>query len=177
LPGARPSGEVVWPFSYAARLLSRGTASGAPTWHPPTQSSPSYTRAACARPSRTRRSLAARLCSGSVRESSSWKPMHQQPPKMPLLRSTSAANAAHVDASRAFTVYAGSAMTSSLMRATRRASSSRNRGGFGRSADVRLFDVLAVGLARGCERTLLYSCAVVQNPHTLASTSAPERVL
>src|SRR5262244_147636 len=106
----RQSGEAVRPFSYAARFLIRGTSPGAPNWHQPTQSSPSYTRAACARPSRTRRSLADRLCSGSVRESSSWKPMHQQPPKMPLLRSNSAANAAHVASSRARTVYAGSAI-------------------------------------------------------------------
>jgi hypothetical protein len=34
--------------------------------------------------------LAGPSCSG-------WKPMHQQPPKMPLLRSTNAANAAQVD--------------------------------------------------------------------------------
>jgi hypothetical protein len=40
--------------------------------------------------------------------------MHQQPPKMPLLRSTNAANAAHVDSSRALTVYLGSAMKSNL---------------------------------------------------------------
>jgi len=32
--------------------------------------------------------------------------MHQQPPKTPLLNSTSAAKASHVDSSRAFTVYA-----------------------------------------------------------------------
>ena len=31
--------------------------------------------------------------------------MHQQPPKMPLLRSTSAAKAGQVDSSRALTVY------------------------------------------------------------------------
>ena len=40
--------------------------------------------------------------------------MHQQPPKMPLLRSTNAANAAHVDSSRALTVYAGATMKPSL---------------------------------------------------------------
>jgi hypothetical protein len=32
--------------------------------------------------------------------------MHQQPPKTPLLRSANAANAGHVDSSRALTVYA-----------------------------------------------------------------------
>src|SRR5215831_841445 len=110
----RQSGAAVRPLSYAARLLIRGTSPGAPNWHQPTQSSPSYTRAACARPSRTRRSLAERLRPESVRESSSWKPMHQQPPKMPLLRSTNAANAVHVDSSRALTVYVGPAMKSRL---------------------------------------------------------------
>jgi hypothetical protein len=35
---------------------------------------------------------------------SGWNPMHQQPPKTPLLRSTNAANASHVDSSRALTV-------------------------------------------------------------------------
>jgi hypothetical protein len=48
--------------------------------------------------------------------------MHQHPPKMPLLRSTSAANAGHVDSSRAFTVYVGSDTKPSLMRATAQAS-------------------------------------------------------
>jgi hypothetical protein len=37
--------------------------------------------------------------------------MHQQPPKTPLLRSTNAANAAHVGSPRALIVYAGSTMT------------------------------------------------------------------
>ena len=46
--------------------------------------------------------------------------MHQHPPKMPLLRSTSAANAVHVDSSRAFTVYVGSGTQPSLMRARSR---------------------------------------------------------
>ena len=36
---------------------------------------------------------------------SSWNPMHQQPPKTPLLRSTNAANAGQVDSSNALTVY------------------------------------------------------------------------
>src|SRR5580658_10935084 len=40
--------------------------------------------------------------------------MHQQPPKIPLFRSTSAANAAQVDSSSAFTVYLGSATKFSL---------------------------------------------------------------
>jgi len=114
----RQSGEVVRPFSYAARFLIRGTSSGAPNWHQPTQSSPSKTSAAWAWPSRIRCSFAARLCAASVRESSGWNPMHQHPPKMPLLRSTSAANAAHVDWSRAFTVYVGSGIKPSLNGAT-----------------------------------------------------------
>jgi hypothetical protein len=33
--------------------------------------------------------------------------MHQQPPKIPLLSSTNAANAGHVDSSRALTLYSG----------------------------------------------------------------------
>src|ERR1700760_2797655 len=66
----RQSGEVVRPFSYAARFLIRGTSSGAPNWHQPTQSSPSKTSAAWAWPSRIRCSFAARLCAASVRESS-----------------------------------------------------------------------------------------------------------
>ena len=45
---------------------------------------------------------------------SGWKPMHQQPPKMPLLASTSAAKAGQVDSSRARTSKGLSAMTSSL---------------------------------------------------------------
>src|SRR6202050_1568391 len=62
--------------------------------------------------------------------------MHQHPPKMPLLRSTSAANAAHVDSSRAFTVYVGSDTQPSLMRARAR----RNE---------RRFDRLMLGSGRG----------------------------
>ena len=42
--------------------------------------------------------------------------MHQQPPKTPLLCSTRAANAAHVDSSRAVTVYVSSSMKPSLTR-------------------------------------------------------------
>jgi hypothetical protein len=36
--------------------------------------------------------------------------MHQQPPKIPLLRSTSVANAGQVDSSKALTVYSGTAV-------------------------------------------------------------------
>jgi hypothetical protein len=37
--------------------------------------------------------------------------MHQQPPKIPLLRSTNAANAGQVAISRALIVYVGSSMS------------------------------------------------------------------
>ena len=37
--------------------------------------------------------------------------------------------------------------------------------------------MLALGLVRGCERTLLCSCAVVQDPRAPENTCAPERVL
>ena len=62
--------------------------------------------------------------------------MHQQPPKMPLLRSTNAANAVHVDSSSALTVYVGSAMKSSLMRAVARASSSKSGMGSAQACDL-----------------------------------------
>ncbi len=42
--------------------------------------------------------------------------MHQQPPKMPLLASTSAAKAGHVDSSRALTVYAEDRTSRSITR-------------------------------------------------------------
>ncbi len=41
--------------------------------------------------------------------------MHQQPPKTPLLRSTNAANASHVDSSSALTVYIASPMKPSSL--------------------------------------------------------------
>src|ERR1700747_2469483 len=106
LHAIRQSGNAVRTFSYAARLLILGTSSGAPNWHQPRQSSPSNTRAACAVPARTRASFRSRL-GGAVPLLSSWNPMHQQPPKTPLLRSTSAANAGQVDSSSALTTYAG----------------------------------------------------------------------
>src|SRR5690349_15583735 len=43
--------------------------------------------------------------------------MHQQPPKMPLFRSTNSANAGHVDSSSALTVYAGSDMVACMVTA------------------------------------------------------------
>src|SRR6266516_138921 len=106
LHAIRQSGNAVRPFSYAARFLILGTSSGEPNWHQPRQSSPSNTRAACAVPARTRASFRSRL-GGTVPFLSSWNTMHQQPPKIPLLRSTSAANAGQVDSSRALTVYSG----------------------------------------------------------------------
>src|SRR3954451_24146510 len=51
--------------------------------------------------------------------------MHQQPPKTPLLRSTNAANASHVDSSRALTVYVASATKPQPSRASRHASAGR----------------------------------------------------
>ena len=78
----------------------RGSSSGAPNWHQPTQASPSKTRAAWVVPARTRSSLRSRLTVAEPAVPSGWKPMHQQPPKMPLLASTSAAKAGHVDSSR-----------------------------------------------------------------------------
>ena len=46
--------------------------------------------------------LALAVASGVVPRSSSWNPMHQQPPKTPLFASTSAANASQVDSSSAW---------------------------------------------------------------------------
>ncbi len=65
--------------------------------------------AAWAVPARTRSSFCLRFSSGvvSLPTPLGWKPMHQQPPKTPLFRSTRAANASHVDSSRALTVYVG----------------------------------------------------------------------
>ncbi len=105
----RQSGNAVRLFSYAARFLILGTSSGAPNWHQPRQSSPSNTRAACAVPVRTRASFRSRL-GGTAPLLSSWNPMHQQPPKIPLLRSTSVANAGQVDSSKALTMYADTTM-------------------------------------------------------------------
>ena len=77
-----------------------------PDWHQPTQSSPSNTSAACAVPDRTRSRFHSRLSSpcADLSPPSGWKAMHQQPPKIPLLCSTRAANAAHVDVSRGLIV-------------------------------------------------------------------------
>src|SRR3954462_4838046 len=106
LHAIRQSGNAVRPFSYAARFLILGASSGAPNWHQPRQSCPSKTRAACAVPARTRANFRSRL-GGTVPRLSSWNPMHQQPPKTPLLRSTSSANAGQVVSSKPLTVYSG----------------------------------------------------------------------
>src|SRR5262249_28857294 len=103
LQAIRQSGGVVTPFSYSARLLIRGSSVGAPNWHQPRQSSLSKTRAACVVPALTRARFRLRLAAAPF--GLSWNPIHQQPPKTPLLRSTSLANAAHVDSSKALTVY------------------------------------------------------------------------
>lgn len=110
----------------------RGTSSGGPNWHQPTQSSPSNTSAACAVPARTRSSFCSRCGCGASRwvVSSGWKPMHQQPPKMPLLASTSAANASHVDRSSALIVNPCFSIANSLVEPPRRVNT---RVGSGRS--------------------------------------------
>src|SRR5579884_2629523 len=84
-----------------------GSSSGLPNWHHPC-AAPSWskTSAACARSVRTRSSLIARwLTSGPRKVRSGWKPTHQHPPKIPLLRSTSSANAGQVEESSGRTVY------------------------------------------------------------------------
>src|SRR3954452_17360424 len=71
---------------------------GLPNWHHPTATSPSKTSAAWARPSRTSRSLSARLASyeNSFSAWKVWNHVHQQPPHTPLCRSARPANASHV---------------------------------------------------------------------------------
>src|SRR5262245_7217605 len=84
-----------------------GSSSGGPYSHHATALSPSKTKEACARPSLTNRSLSARLPS-AVKVLSAWKVwkyVHQHPPKTPLCRSMSRANASQVSASSALTVY------------------------------------------------------------------------
>ena len=86
---------------------------------PADASSPSKTsRAARAVPARTRLGLRAWLTAGVVPlpTPSGWKPMHQQPPKMPLFHSTSTAKVVHVDSSRALTVSAEVSTRRSLAR-------------------------------------------------------------
>src|SRR6185312_12934384 len=65
----------------------------------------SKTSAAWAVPALTRARLRRRFTPATFRFTSSGRnPMHQQPPKMPLLRSTSSAKAGHVDSSSALTL-------------------------------------------------------------------------
>src|SRR5215471_5903357 len=83
-----------------------GSSSGVPYWHHATASSPSKTRAACALPSRTRRSFQGRPFSPSGLPSREWNHVHQQPPNPhPLCLSSSRAYASHVDASSALISY------------------------------------------------------------------------
>src|SRR4029453_16480552 len=72
----------------------------------PTATSPSKTSAAWARPSRTSRSLSARLASyeNSFSAWKVWNHVHQQPPHTPLCRSARPANASHVSGVRGRTV-------------------------------------------------------------------------
>src|SRR5215510_16499431 len=83
-----------------------GSSAGVPYWHQATASSPSKTRAACAFPSRTRRSFQGRPFSPSGLPSREWNHVHQQPPNPhPLCFSTRRANASHVEASSALISY------------------------------------------------------------------------
>src|SRR4029078_4208328 len=82
------------------------SSSGPPNWHHPQAASPSKTSAAWARPSRTSRSLSARLASYE-KSFSAWKvwtPVHQHPPHTPLCLSARPANASHVSGVRGRTV-------------------------------------------------------------------------
>src|SRR6478672_2719380 len=83
-----------------------GSSSGEPYWHQATASLPSKTRAACAWPSRTRRSFQGRPFSPSGLPSREWNHVHQQPPNpAPLCLSSKRAYASHVEASSALTSY------------------------------------------------------------------------
>src|SRR5262245_64362428 len=82
------------------------SSSGEPNWHHATASSPSKTSAACAIPSRTRRSFHGRPISPSGLPSREWNHVHQQPPKpIPLCFSARRANASHVEASSDLMAY------------------------------------------------------------------------
>src|SRR5215471_9886976 len=93
-----------------------GSSAGGPYSHHATATSPSHTSAACARPSRTRCSLRARLPSapGGFSADRGWNHVHQQPPHTPLCLAASAAKASHVSGPSGLTVY--SLMLASLMR-------------------------------------------------------------
>src|SRR5512133_3941555 len=83
-----------------------GSSSGVPYWHQATASSPSKTRAACALPSRTRRSFQGRPFSPSGLPTREWNHVHQQPPNpMPLCFSARSAKASQVEASSALIEY------------------------------------------------------------------------
>src|SRR6476660_6284233 len=83
-----------------------GSSSGEPYWHQATASLPSKTRAACAWPSRTRRSFQGRPFSPSGLPSREWNHVHQQPPNpAPLCLSSKRAYASHVEASSALISY------------------------------------------------------------------------
>src|SRR5262249_28435401 len=83
-----------------------GSSAGVPYWHQATASSPSKTRAACALPSRTRRSFQGRPFSPSGLPSREWNHVHQQPPNPhPLCLSSSRSSAFQVEASSALISY------------------------------------------------------------------------
>src|SRR5579884_1019499 len=92
-----------------SRACLRSSSSGVPYWHQPwAKPCSSNTSAAWARPARTSCSFNVRL-SSTPRRYSRWYAMHQHPPKMPLLRSTSSANAFQADASNTRTLNVASA--------------------------------------------------------------------
>jgi hypothetical protein len=97
-----PIGEGLLTLLVGGAALDPRQFRGRPELAPAGQPSPRKTSAAWAVPARTRASLRVRLISAVAFLSppSGWNAMHQQPPKIPLLRSTSAANAGHVDSSR-----------------------------------------------------------------------------
>src|SRR4029453_3437717 len=84
-----------------------GSLSGVPDSPQPPPPAPSKTKAACALPSRTRRSLYARLPSGLLLLSAQagWNHVHQQPPHTPLCFSHSLTKAPQVSAPSGLIVY------------------------------------------------------------------------
>jgi hypothetical protein len=71
--GDPPAGRGGGSLSYSRLCMMPGSSPGLPNWHHPSAVPLSpKTSAACARPSRTRRSFAARFCAASVRDTSGW---------------------------------------------------------------------------------------------------------
>ena len=95
-PPVRECGE---PSRYARRCLMRGSSSVGPNWRTSRRRERPVidqrgVRAALAHPGLL---LSDRFCAGVFPRPtpSAWKPMHQQPPQTPLLRSTRLANSGH----------------------------------------------------------------------------------